>query len=517
VRVRIFVAAGFGAAAFGLAGGAPAAPPIAAGPPATAEALGVQVVGPDEGILAATTDVTAPPSSDAQPAPFAYPDDGSVVSAQGASTSVSASAVDGTASATAELTGVSLFGGEITADDVRGSVSSAGTIGELTDSTVTNLAFLGTPVPIVANARVPLADWGYLITLPQTTKTGTAARPSWSGTVTALVIHLNVDHGGLLAGSEIRLGYADAASRPPQQAGSTTTSSGATTTSATPRPKAPKPKLGPKPILLPPPSLGAAGSILNPPLPKPKKQSRARQGPGGIPLGTPPSVTPKLAPGGYVFPVYGPSAYSDTFGAFRGDVSGGWHHGDDIFAPLGAPVLAVATGTVFSVGWNPVGGWRLWVRDQQGNEFYYAHLSAYTRLAVDGAHVKAGEVLAFVGNTGDAQGTPFHLHFEVHPVSMLYIGYDGAVDPTKYLDAWKRLQDVRILPAIPFSGVGAGIPSSSAVPAPGAILLESSDISTANGLDPASLKRAMNGPATVDVTNSGVAALPTPLPNLDRA
>ena len=62
--------------------------------------------------------------------------------------------------------------------------------------------------------------------------------------------------------------------------------------------------------------------------------------------------------GGYVFPVYGPASFGDTFGAPRGDVSGGWHHGEDIFAPLGTPLLAVADGTVFSVGWNDIGGWR---------------------------------------------------------------------------------------------------------------------------------------------------------------
>ena len=92
-----------------------------------------------------------------------------------------------------------------------------------------------------------------------------------------------------------------------------------------------------------------------------------------------------------------------------------WHHGDDIFAPLGAPILACADGIVFSVGWNDIGGNRLWLRDSQGNEFYYAHLSAFSPLAKNGALVKAGEVLGFVGNTGDAAGTPTHLHFEVHP------------------------------------------------------------------------------------------------------
>ena len=117
----------------------------------------------------------------------------------------------------------------------------------------------------------------------------------------------------------------------------------------------------------------------------------------------------------------------------RGDISSGWHHGDDIFAPLGAPILAVASGTVFSVGWNTIGGNRLWLRDGQGNLFYYAHLSAFTPLAVNGNKVNAGDVLGFVGNTGDAQGTPFHLHFEVHPVGLLGLGYDGAVNPTSYL------------------------------------------------------------------------------------
>jgi len=105
---------------------------------------------------------------------------------------------------------------------------------------------------------------------------------------------------------------------------------------------------------------------------------------------------------------------------------------------------------------------------------------------VDGAVVRAGDVLGFVGNTGDAQGTPYHLHFEVHPVGLLGLGYDGAVDPTTYLDSWKHLQDVR------FETV-AGWSPANALPAPkaGAILLQSSDISSATGLDPESLRRAM--------------------------
>src|SRR5262249_50417526 len=281
---------------------------------------------------------------------------------------------------------------------------------------------------------------GYALVLAESTKKGSASSPSWQGTVTGLVVHLDADHGGLPAGSEIRIGYADAYARPP--APPTTTAPGTTasapSTTTTARGSLPAPGRSPVP--------GGAGADR---AGKTANHNRAKKH-GGLPVLTPPTVTPKLTAGGYVFPIYGPSGYGDSFGAPRGDVSGGWHHGDDIFAPLGAPILAVADGTVFSVGWNDIGGWRLWLRDSAGNEFYYAHLSAYTSLAVNGRHVTAGDVLGFVGNTGDAQGTPFHLHFEVHPVSMLFLGYDGAVDPTRYLNPCNRLPAIRLLPAPPF-------------------------------------------------------------------
>ena len=209
----------------------------------------------------------------------------------------------------------------------------------------------------------------------------------------------------------------------------------------------------------------------------------------------PTRATPKLGESGYVFPVYGSIPVADTFGAFRGDVSGDWHHGDDIFAPVGTPVLAVAGGLVFSVGWNAVGGWRLWLRDARGNEFYYAHLSAYSPLAVDGGVVRAGDVLGYVGDTGDAEGTPSHLHFEIHPVGLLRRGYDGAVDPTTYLDAWRRAPaDVR------FEAADAEVAAAGATggaPSPGAALLDGTDISAASGLEPGSLRRAL-GPSRTE-------------------
>ena len=251
-----------------------------------------------------------------------------------------------------------------------------------------------------------------------------------------------------------------------------------------------------------------------------------------------PSLLPALTADGYVFPVYGPSSFIDTYGAARATVN--WHHGTDIFAPLGAPLLAVARGEVFSVGWNDLGGLRLWLRDEAGNEFYYAHLSAFSPLAVNGAHVEAGAVLGFIGNTGDAEGTPYHVHFEIHPVSLLALGYDGVVNPQPYLEAWRRLQDFGIRFQAGSAGAGRGLvrfnpgvgwvpvvdPSTPAPPEPGAILLQASDISSASGLEPGSLQRAFNQatPDDADGLREGLgqalsselspasqAALPTPL------
>ena len=167
-------------------------------------------------------------------------------------------------------------------------------------------------------------------------------------------------------------------------------------------------------------------------------------------------VHPKLSAGRYVFPVYGPSSYIDTFGADRADVADDYHHGDDIFGKLGQPLLAVTDGTSSRSAGTRSAATGSGCSTRQGNQFYYAHLSAFSTAAMNGAHVKAGEVIGFMGNTGDAEGTPAHLHFEVHPVSLLYLGYDGAVDPTPYLRRWKHLKN------LPFPIAAGWAPSSRA-------------------------------------------------------
>jgi len=113
--------------------------------------------------------------------------------------------------------------------------------------------------------------------------------------------------------------------------------------------------------------------------------------------------------GGIVCPVSGSVSFIDTWGAPRSD--GRQHQGVDMFAAAGTPVVAPVPGTSEQTT-NELGGlvFRLWGAD--GNFYYGAHLSAFGPARGD---VKAGTVLGYVGTSGNAKGTPPHLHFEIHP------------------------------------------------------------------------------------------------------
>jgi murein DD-endopeptidase MepM/ murein hydrolase activator NlpD len=145
------------------------------------------------------------------------------------------------------------------------------------------------------------------------------------------------------------------------------------------------------------------------------------------------SAEERLARGRFVFPVYGDVRCADDFGAAR---QIGAHQGNDCFAAFGSPVLAVADGTLNRVGTLPISGNRLWLKTERGDAFFYAHLSAFGPEAVSGRKVKAGTLLGFVGNTGDAEPTPPHVHFEIHP------GDKEAIDPYEILQAWKARGEV---------------------------------------------------------------------------
>jgi peptidoglycan LD-endopeptidase LytH len=102
---------------------------------------------------------------------------------------------------------------------------------------------------------------------------------------------------------------------------------------------------------------------------------------------------------------------ANTFGAPR---SGGRRHeGLDIFAPAGTPVVSATGGFVAHVGTNNLGGLVVYTVGAGGRVYYYAHLSRYGRFQ-EGDLIKPGDVLGYVGNTGNARGTPPHLHFGVY-------------------------------------------------------------------------------------------------------
>ncbi len=154
------------------------------------------------------------------------------------------------------------------------------------------------------------------------------------------------------------------------------------------------------------------------------------------------------------FPVegHGTGHIQSRFGAPR-DGGRRAHHGVDIFAPRGTPVLAAGPGVVTRVRETPVGGRVVWVRDSDRSlSRYYAHLDS--QAVEEGTRVSPGDLLGTVGNTGNARTTPPHLHFG------LYLRGEGAVDPWDFLHApgtrprslqvdpdgfltWARIRDLR--------------------------------------------------------------------------
>ena len=141
------------------------------------------------------------------------------------------------------------------------------------------------------------------------------------------------------------------------------------------------------------------------PVPNPQP-SEPTATPVAVPTATP-VPNPQPSGGGIVCPLAGPFTHTDDFNAPR--AVGGVHRANDLIAATGTPALAVASGMVEHRE-SPVGGLSARLRGDNGDFYFYTHLSGYENVGI--GHVSAGMVIGYVGMTGNAP-IP-HLHFEIH-------------------------------------------------------------------------------------------------------
>lgn len=124
-------------------------------------------------------------------------------------------------------------------------------------------------------------------------------------------------------------------------------------------------------------------------------------------------------------PVRGACKFANSWQATRD--GGRLHVGVDLISPSGTPVIAVASGTLTRQSTDGVrSGNAWWLTTSSGTYFFYAHLSSFAKGLSVGSNVKAGDVIGYVGSTGNAVSP--HLHFEIHP------GGGGAINP--YSSIW---------------------------------------------------------------------------------
>jgi hypothetical protein len=169
-----------------------------------------------------------------------------------------------------------------------------------------------------------------------------------------------------------------------------------------------------------------------------------------------------------IFPVVGGATYIDDFGAPR---PGGPHQGNDLLAARHTPAVAVEGGKVEFWTTSASAGCMLYLHGDSGTTYLYIHLNndltagndnkgkcvagtAYAPGLKNGTHVAAGQLVGFVGDSGDANGIHPHLHFELHPNG------GSAVDPYPFLRRARQLL-FYAKPGSPFSLALTGTVSSA--------------------------------------------------------
>ncbi len=174
-----------------------------------------------------------------------------------------------------------------------------------------------------------------------------------------------------------------------------------------------------------------------------------------------------------LFPIVGPATYTNDFGDPRGSRS---HEGNDMMAPRRSPVVAVEAGKIRIHNGSSSAGCMLYLYGKSGTTYLYIHLNndlgkgndnrggcktgvSYAPGLRDGEQVRAGELIGFVGDSGDANGVGTHLHFELHP------GNGGAVSPY----SWLR-KATKLLFATPKDGSGRELQQRSAITLTGTVV-----------------------------------------------
>jgi murein DD-endopeptidase MepM/ murein hydrolase activator NlpD len=151
------------------------------------------------------------------------------------------------------------------------------------------------------------------------------------------------------------------------------------------------------------------------------------------PPGKAPHRAARLRLRGHVFPVDGPHGTRGAIGEFGAPRSGGRvHEGFDITGDCGTPLLAARGGVVAKTGYDPAlyGNYVLIDGAKTSQDTFYAHLIAPSPLH-DGERVRTAEELGRIGQTGNAAGTPCHLHFEIRV-------HGKPIDPEPSLRRWDR-------------------------------------------------------------------------------
>jgi murein DD-endopeptidase MepM/ murein hydrolase activator NlpD len=135
------------------------------------------------------------------------------------------------------------------------------------------------------------------------------------------------------------------------------------------------------------------------------------------------------------FPVAGLAYWNDDWHACR-DGCTRFHEGLDIFAQEGTPLVAAADGVVTQKLVGDTSGISLEIEDAQGVQYFYAHLSAWAEPIQVGDQVHVGQLIGYLGHTGNAMYTPPHLHLEIQPGGV-------PVPPKPFVDRWVRIAELR--------------------------------------------------------------------------